>query len=125
MTYLLYIHVLSATVWVGGLIVMAGLVPAVRRVTDDRTVLQAMARRFGAISWIALGILVLSGTTMLLIGFNLSTTLTAKIGLVFASAALAAWHTVSARHQTPRTRGMIQATILLLALVIVALAINL
>lgn len=125
MTYLLYIHVLAATVWVGGLIVMASLVPAVRRVTDDRTVLQAMARRFGAISWIALGLLVLTGTTMLLIGFNLSTTLTTKIGLVFASAALAAWHTVSARHQTPRRRGMIQATILLLALVIVALAINL
>lgn len=125
MTYLLYIHLLAATVWVGGLIVMAGLVPAVRRVTDDRTVLQAMARRFGVISWIALGTLVLTGTTMLLIGFNLSTTLTTKLGLVFASAALAAWHTVSARHQSPRARGIIQATILLLALVIVALAINL
>lgn len=125
MTYLLYIHVVAATVWVGGLIVMAGIVPAVREVTDDRTVLRALAQRFGVLSWSALGILVITGIAMLLIGFNLSTTLTAKIGLVFASAALAAWHTVSARHQTPRRRGMIQATILLLALAIVALAINL
>lgn len=125
MTYLLYIHVVAATVWVGGLIVMAGIVPAVQEVTDDRTVLRALAQRFGVLSWSALGILVITGIAMLLIGFNLSTTLTAKIGLVFASAALAAWHTVSARHQTPRRRGMIQATILLLALAIVALAINL
>lgn len=125
MTYLLYIHVVAATVWVGGLIVMAGLVPAVRNVTDDRTVIRAIAQRFGVLSWSALGILVATGIAMLLIGFDLSTTMTTKIGLVFVSAALAAWHTVSARHQTPRTRGMIQATILLLALVILGLAINL
>lgn len=125
MTVLLYIHVVAATVWVGGLIVMAGLVPAVREVTDDRTVIRAIAQRFGVFSWTALGLLVITGVAMLLIGFDLSTTLTTKIGLVFAAAALAAWHTVSARHQTPRRRAMIQATILLLALVIVGLAINL
>lgn len=124
MTFLLYIHVVAATVWVGGLIVMAGLVPAVREVTDDRTVIRAIAQRFGVLSWSALGILVITGVAMLLIGFNLSTALTAKIGLVFAAAAMAAWHMVSARHQTPRRRAMTQATILLLALVIVGLSIN-
>jgi hypothetical protein len=67
----------------------------------------------------------LTGIAMLLIGFDLTTTLTTKIGMVFVAAALAAWHIVSARHQTPRRRGMVQATILLLALVIVGLAINL
>lgn len=125
LTYLLYIHLVAATVWVGGLIVMAGLVPAVRKATDDRTVIQAIAQRFGVISWTALAVLVVTGITMVMIGFNLSTTLTTKIGLVIVSATLAAWHTVSARHQTPRTRGMIQATILVLALVILGLAINL
>ncbi|HUF95751.1 MAG TPA: hypothetical protein VMO52_06680 [Acidimicrobiia bacterium] len=125
MTYLLYIHVVAATVWVGGLIVMAGLVPAVRNVTEDRTVMRAIAQRFGVLSWTALGLLMLTGIAMLLIGFDLTTTLTTKVGLVFVAAALAAWHTVSARHQTPRTRGMVQATILLLALVIVWIAINL
>jgi hypothetical protein len=67
----------------------------------------------------------MTGIAMLLIGFDMSTTMTIKIGVVFASAALAAWHMVSARHQTPRKRGLIQASILLLALVIVGLAINL
>ncbi len=125
MTFLLYVHVVAAMVWVGGLIVMGGLVPAVRNVTDDRTVIRAIAQRFGVLSWSALGILVVTGTAMLLIGFDLSTTMTIKIGLVFVSAALAAWHTVFSRHQTPRTRGLTQATILVLALVIVGLALNL
>ncbi len=40
---------------------MGGLVPAVRKATDDRAVIQAMARRFGVISWIALGVLVVTG----------------------------------------------------------------
>lgn len=125
MTQLLYIHLVAATVWVGGLILMAGIVPAVRGAPDDRTVIQAIARRFGVISWTALAVLVVTGLTMIMIGFGLSTTLTTKIGLVIVSAGLAAWHAIYARSQRPRTRGMVQATILVLALVIVGLAIRL
>jgi uncharacterized membrane protein len=124
-TFLLYVHLIAATVWVGGLIVMAGLVPTIRANTGDRAVIQAVARRFGLISWTALAVLVLTGTSMVVIGFNLSTALTTKIGLVLISASLAAWHTVSASNQTPRTRGVIQAVILVLGLVIVWIAINL
>jgi len=124
-TFLLYIHLIAATVWVGGLIVMAGLVPTIRANTDDRAVIQAVARRFGLISWTALAVLVLTGTSMVVIGFNLSMALTTKIGLVLISASLAAWHTVSASNQPPRTRGVIQAVILVLGLVIVWIAINL
>jgi uncharacterized membrane protein len=103
---------------------MAGLVPTIRSTTDDRTVMQAVAKRFGLISWTALTVLVLTGMSMVLIGFNLSTALTTKIGLVLVSAVLAAWHTVSAS-QSPRTRGLIQAMILVLGLIIVGIAINL
>jgi putative copper export protein len=124
-TFLLYVHLIAATVWVGGLIVMAGLVPTIRANTGDRAVIQAVARRFGLISWTALAVLVLTGTAMVVIGFNLSTALTTKIGLVLISASLAAWHTVSASNQAPRTRGVIQAVILVLGLVIVWIAINL
>jgi putative copper export protein len=124
-TVLLYVHLIAATVWVGGLIVMAGLVPSIRASTDDRTVIQNVAKRFGLISWTALTVLVLTGMSMVLIGFNLSTALTTKIGLVLVSAVLAAWHTVSASSQTPRTRGLIQAMILVLGLIIVGIAINL
>jgi hypothetical protein len=38
---------------------------------------------------------------------------------------LAVWHTVSARTQLPAIRGMIQAIILILALIILALAVAL
>lgn len=121
MKVIFYVHLLSATVWVGGLIVLGGLVPAVRSATDDRSVIQAMARRFGVISWIALGLLVLTGTLMV---FDRvwTGTLIAKIGLVMLSALLAVWHTVAARDQSPAVRGAIQGVILILALVILALA---
>lgn len=101
---------------------MAGLVPAVREVTDDRTVIRAMARRFGAISWISLGILVVTGVAMLMVDFEFPTILVVKVGLVILATGLAAWHSVSGAMHSPRLRGMTQGLILLLGLIIVALA---
>lgn len=122
MNIVYYLHVLGATIWVGGLIVLAGLVPAVRRATDDRSVLRAMARRFGVISWTALGLQVVTGLMMAIDRFPWSTALNWKVGLVMISALLAAWHTTMARDQTPAIRGAIQGAILVLALVILGLA---
>jgi putative copper export protein len=122
-TVVFYLHVLSATVWIGGLIVMGGLVPAVRKATDDRAVIQAMARRFGVISWIALGVLVITGGV--LATDNWSQTLIFKVGLVLIAVMLAAWHSVMGSNQSPKTRGVTQAVILLLSLVILAAALNL
>ncbi len=121
MRFIFYIHLLSATVWVGGLVVLGGLVPAVRKTTDDRSVIQAIAKRFGVMSWTALGLLVLTGTLMV---FDRvwTGTLIAKIGLVMLSALLAVWHTMAAREQSPAVRGAIQGVILILALVILWLA---
>jgi uncharacterized membrane protein len=114
----LYLHLLGAAVWVGGLIVVAALVPAVRTATDDREVVRVIARRFGTLSWTALGVQVVTGTILVFDRFWTGP-LMIKIGLVMASALLAAWHTVAAREQSPATRGAIQGTILLLALAIV------
>lgn len=122
MNIIFYLHLLGATVWVGGLIVLGALVPAVRKVTDDRTVIRAMARRFGVLSWTALGLQVATGLVLAIERFPWSTALNWKIGLVLMSAMLAAWHTLAARDQTPAIRGAIQATILVLALVILWLA---
>ena len=122
MDLIYYLHVLGATVWVGGLITLGGLVPAVRKATDNREVLRAMARRFGVISWTALGLQVLTGLWMAMDRFPWSAALNWKVGLVMISALLAAWHTVMARDQSPAVRGAIQGSILVLALVIVALA---
>ena len=48
-----------------------------------------------------------------------------KVGLVLLSAALAGWHTLAARNQSPALRGAIQGLIMILDLVIVGLAIAL
>jgi uncharacterized membrane protein len=124
MDWVLYIHVLAATVWIGGLIVVGAVIPAVREVTDDRTIIRAIANRFGVVSWIALGVLVLSGAWMAA-DRPWDATLVAKVVLVLISAALAGWHTVFASRQTPATRGAIQGLIMILALVILGLALSL
>jgi uncharacterized membrane protein len=120
---LLYLHILGATVWVGGLIVVGALVPAIRDATDDRTVIRAVARRFGVVSWIALAVQVVTGS-LLLFDHVWSATLSVKISLVILSAILAAWHSLAARDQSPAVRGAIQGVIMLLALAIVWLAIQ-
>lgn len=126
MQFLLFIHLLGATVWVGGLITLSLLVPAIRAATDDRAVLRAAARRFNVLSWTALGIQVTTGLWMVLAQFERfwTSTLILKIGVVMMSAMLAAWHTVAARNQSPALRGAIQGAILALALVIVWLALQ-
>ena len=55
----LFLHLLGATVWVGGQLVLAGLVPTVRRYGDDAT--RAVARAYNRIAWPAFGVIVLTG----------------------------------------------------------------
>ncbi len=54
-----FLHVLSASVWVGGLLVMAGLVPTVRGLGPDAP--RQVARAFNRIAWPAYGVAVVSG----------------------------------------------------------------
>jgi putative copper export protein len=124
MNVIFYLHLLGATVWVGGLIVLAATMSAVRNVTDDRRVIGVIARRFAALSWIALAVLVVTGLIQTS-DYGWSGLLMVKVSLVLASMILAVWHTVSARTQLPAIRGMIQAIILILALIILALAVAL
>jgi putative copper export protein len=58
-TLRLFLHVLAATVWVGGQITLAALVPALRAAGTD--VPKATANAFNRIAWPAFGILVLTG----------------------------------------------------------------
>jgi putative copper export protein len=53
------VHVLAATVWIGGQIVLAALVPALR--AYGRDVVRAAARRFTLVAWPAYGVLVATG----------------------------------------------------------------
>jgi putative copper export protein len=53
------LHVLSAAVWVGGQFVLAGLVPAARRIGPDAP--RTLARAFARLSWPAYAVLVGTG----------------------------------------------------------------
>lgn len=55
----LFVHVLAATVWVGGQLVLAALVPALRAAGPD--VPAAAARAFSRIAWPAFAVLILTG----------------------------------------------------------------
>jgi len=58
-TVRLFLHVLAATVWVGGQITLAALVPALR--SSGREVTSAAANAFAKVAWPAFGVLVLTG----------------------------------------------------------------
>ena len=54
-----FIHVTAATIWVGGQLTLAGLVPGLRSLSPDAP--RAVARRFNRIAWPAYGVLVATG----------------------------------------------------------------
>lgn len=58
-TVRIFLHVLAATVWVGGQITLAALVPALRAAGSD--VPKAAANAFNKIAWPAFGVLLLTG----------------------------------------------------------------
>ena len=58
-TIRLFLHVSAATVWVGGQITLAGLVPSLRRISP--TAPRTVARLFGAIAWPAYTLLIATG----------------------------------------------------------------
>ncbi len=63
-TIRLTLHVLAACVWVGGQVVLAGLVPTVRGLGEDAP--KQVARAFGRIAWPAYAVLVVTGVWNLL-----------------------------------------------------------
>jgi len=95
-TIRLFLHVLAASVWVGGQIMLAGLVPSLRRSFPDATAVAANA--FARVAWPAFLVVVVTGL------WNLSEvsvgdtttayqiTLFVKILLAMASGAGAAVH---------------------------------
>lgn len=58
-TFRLFLHVLAASVWVGGQVVVAGLVPALRR--HDETAPRVAARAFSRVAWPALFLAIATG----------------------------------------------------------------
>ena len=63
-TIRLFLHVIAASVWVGGQLTLAGLLPTLR--TLDGEARRAIVNRFNNIAWPAFAVLVITG------GWNMS-----------------------------------------------------
>jgi putative copper export protein len=97
-TIRLFLHVLAATVWVGGQFSLGALVPELRAISPDAP--RAVARRFARFAWPAYGLLVVTGIWNLLavhptMSGAYGVTLMVKL-LVVALSGISAWlHSIS------------------------------
>lgn len=101
-TIRVFVHVTAATVWVGGQLTLAGLVPGLRALAPDAP--RTVARRFNRIAWPAYGVLVATGIWNILDlspdwDSDYGRTVMVKIAVVAASGASALLH---ARARTRR-----------------------
>jgi putative copper export protein len=110
-TIRLFLHVLAATIWVGGQLVLAALVPVLRRFGADA--LGAAARRFNQVAWTAFGVLLVTGIwNIVAVRSQISgcasyrTTLIVKLVVVLISGVTAALHV---RSRTVRSRAILGA----------------
>ena len=91
-TIRLFLHVLAATIWVGGQLVLAALVPILRK----GGVAVEAARRFNQVAWVAFAVLVATGIWNVAAVSNMSpsyrTTLIVKLVIVVISGVTAALH---------------------------------
>ena len=118
------LHVLAATIWVGGQIVMAALAGPLRRAAPEAV--PAAARAFAWVAWPAFAVLIVTGFWTLSIGGQggdaYQITLLVKLVLVVLSGLGAALHTVA---KSPALKGIWGAVGLLGALGALLLGVSL
>ena len=102
----LWLHVLGATVWVGGQLTLAALVPVLRTIGPD--VPKKVARAFNRVAWPAYGLLVVTGIWNVVAvndadhpNSTYQAVLGAKVAVVAASGITAGLHT-----RATSTRGL-------------------
>jgi uncharacterized membrane protein len=119
-----WVNLTAATVWVGGMITIAAVVPVLRRGGADIALIRAAARRFGHMTWIAITISVATGILQLFrFEYDLTPALVIKLLLVSVSISLAFVHQEIARNVSPALRGAMEGVLLLLGLGILAAAV--
>ena len=94
-TIRLFLHVLAATIWVGGQLTLAALVPVLRKAGAD--IPRAAARRFNQVAWPAFAVLIITGIWNVVVvrsqvTGSYETTLVVKLVVVLISGVTAALH---------------------------------
>jgi putative copper export protein len=97
-TVRVFLHVTAATVWVGGQLTLAGLVPGLRGIAPDAP--RLVARRFNRIAWVAFAVLVATGIWNILAldpvwSSEYGVTLMVKITVVAISGVTAFLHSIA------------------------------
>ncbi|WP_106400341.1 hypothetical protein [Actinocorallia populi] len=113
-----FLHVLAATIWVGGQITLGALVPAIRGFDG---VTKVAARRFNQVAWPAFAVLLLTGVwNMLEVSDHYSdaqsTTLHVKMGFAILSGVAAFLHSRATSKAGLAAWGAIGVVTALLAL---------
>jgi len=110
-TVRLFLHVLAASIWVGGQLTLAALVPVLRRFGADAP--GVVARRFNQVAWTAFVILIVTGIWNIVAvrsqidhSASYRTTLIVKLAVVAVSGVAAALHI---RSRTARSRAVFGA----------------
>ena len=111
-TIRLFIHVLAASIWVGGQIVLAGVVPGLRKIGPEAT--KAAANGFAVVAWPAFVIAFMTGIWNLLAqdtsaSAAYNATLGIKILLVVVAGASAAQHSRAKNRAVMAATGAIGA----------------
>lgn len=119
-TVRLFLHVLGATVWVGGQLTLAVLVPVLRPL--GREVTRAAARRFNVVAWYAFALLVATGAWNVAVAGPMSAsyqrTLAIKLTAVLLSGVAAYAHLRSTRPVTLAVFGALTGVAALAALLL-------
>jgi uncharacterized membrane protein len=119
-----WVHLTAATVWVGGMITMAALIPVLRKGGASIEMIRAGARRFGHVTWLAITISVVTGILQLFrFEYDLTAALAIKLILVSVSITLAFVHQEIAKYTSPALRGAMEGLLLMLGLGILAAAV--
>ena len=101
-TIRLFLHVVAATVWVGGQFTLAGLVPTLRAMGNDAP--KRVARRFNQFAWPAFIVLVLTGIWNLAAIDIAETSSAYQVTLFLKLAVVAVTGVAAAAHSSGRSR---------------------
>lgn len=125
-----FLHIISASVWIGGLITLGVLVSGLRRAGAHREDLRAMARTFNGLWWGATLLAIVTGIWTLFDAGGLPTGDTGyaqrflfKLALLGIAMTLAIAHTMTGRSAQPHTRGLLQAGNLLVGIGVIGAAV--
>ena len=119
-TVRLFLHVLGASVWVGGQFALAGIVPALRRSAPEST--KVVAPAFARVAWPAFGLTVVTGIwNMMAIDLTAASgayqgTLLLKLGVAILSGVFAGVHAAGRSRAALAIGGALGALTSLLAL---------